>query len=367
MANLQVEELEPRQLLNGTGLSPRPPPAQPAAAGAFAGRVVERAPSVDLGGGHAGPVSQGRPGEGGAEVGAPRDIVSRYTGARAWEAPGLHASAYADQERWSARGTSGFIDARSESTTFAGATNGPGREGAVTRADTTGSGISRVGAGLPSAGPAAAGGAETVKTTTDSTSPTAPNAVDSGSGADEASAEAVAGTPAGRPNFQPPPALDSLVAAVSFLGDGQGLAAARPPVGAVHEGEGLVYGPDPLLRRYQPPSPGAAAAPTAVAPDGGRAEEGPVLPPPQVPGVLTALPPFNLSALELGLQQFLEQLEGMGQRLTGHGEGTGLRLWLVAGGAAAAACEIARRHLRQPDGKPAPAVPGSPLDPYFAG
>jgi hypothetical protein len=367
MPNLQVEELEPRQLLNGTGFSPRPPPAQPVAAGAFAGRVDERAPSVDLGGGHAGPVRHGGPGEGGAEVGAPQVIVSSYTGGRAWEATGPHATAYADHERWSPRGTSGFIDSRSESTPFAGATNGAGREGAVTRTDTTGSGITRVGAGLPSGGPDAAGGAETARTTSGSTPPTMPEVVDSGSGADVASAEPVAGTPAGRPNLQPPPALDSLVAAVGFLVDVQGLAAARPPVGAVREGEGLSYGPDPLLRRYQPPSPGAAAAPTAGVPDGGRAEEGPVLPPPQVSGVLTALPPFNLSALELGLQRFLEQLEGMGQRLTGPGEGTGLRLWLVAGGAAAAACEIARRQLRQPDGKLAPALPGSPLDPYFAG
>jgi hypothetical protein len=68
-------------------------------------------------------------------------------------------------------------------------------------------------------------------------------------------------------------------------------------------------------------------------------------PSPQAPDVLTVLPPFDLSALELGLQQFLGQLERMGQQLTGHRDGTGLGLWIVAGAAAATACEIARRQL----------------------
>src|SRR5919204_665489 len=101
MANLQVEELEPRQLLNSTGFSHQPPPSHAATAGAFAGRAVERAPSVDLGGDHAGPVRQGRPGEGGAEIGPSRGAAPHYPGGRARETPHPHAPAPPGREKWS--------------------------------------------------------------------------------------------------------------------------------------------------------------------------------------------------------------------------------------------------------------------------
>src|SRR4051794_15923963 len=69
MFNLQVEELEPRRLLNGTSFSPRPLLSQPFAGGTWNTRVAERSPFIDFGGDHAGPVGQGRPHEGGAESG----------------------------------------------------------------------------------------------------------------------------------------------------------------------------------------------------------------------------------------------------------------------------------------------------------
>ena len=55
MDKLQVEELEPRQLLSGTSFSPRPPSSQPSAAGALTAPAAERSPFIDYGGGHAGP------------------------------------------------------------------------------------------------------------------------------------------------------------------------------------------------------------------------------------------------------------------------------------------------------------------------
>jgi hypothetical protein len=366
MANLQVEELEPRQLLNSTGFSHQPPPSHVAPAGAFAGRVVERAPSVDLGGGHAGPVRQGRPGEGGVEIGPSRGTSPHYPGGRAREAPYLHAPARPDHEKWSTPGASRGIDSRGESTTFAVAGTDSGAEGGAARTETSGSGVTRGGAGLPGAGLDAAGGAETARTEAGPTLPAPPEPADGSSGADVASAEAVAGTPSGRPNVQPLPALESLVAAVGLCVEVQGPPAARPPVGTVREGEGLFYGPDPLVRRYQLSSPGAATTPAAAPPEGGQAGEGPVPPSPQVSGLLTALPPFDLSALELGMQQFLEELEGMGRRLARHPGAAGLCLWIVAGGTAAVACEIARRQLRPPADGPAVALPGSPPDPSFA-
>jgi hypothetical protein len=69
--------------------------------------------------------------------------------------------------------------------------------------------------------------------------------------------------------------------------------------------------------------------------------------------VLSVLPPVDLSALERGMQQFLEQLGGMGQELADSRDGSGLYLWVVAAATAAAAYEIARRQLpKSGDGGP---------------
>ncbi len=66
MCILQVEELELRQLLNGARFSMQPTASRSAAVGTF---------GVDRSGiGHAGPVGQGRHGEGGVEVGPSRGL-----------------------------------------------------------------------------------------------------------------------------------------------------------------------------------------------------------------------------------------------------------------------------------------------------
>jgi hypothetical protein len=74
--------------------------------------------------------------------------------------------------------------------------------------------------------------------------------------------------------------------------------------------------------------------------------------------------------VEAGLQQFLDRLENAGEGLAGEREEGGLWPWLVAGVAAAVACEFARRQLRRPDHVPTLAVAGMPGGPTvlpFAG
>src|SRR5262249_15876385 len=66
---------------------------------------------------------------------------------------------------------------------------------------------------------------------------------------------------------------------------------------------------------------------------------------PSAAAVLAPLAAIDVAALGHGLGQFLHQIEKGGEQLVGDGDG--LRPWLVAGAAAAAACEIARRQLRQ--------------------
>jgi hypothetical protein len=67
--------------------------------------------------------------------------------------------------------------------------------------------------------------------------------------------------------------------------------------------------------------------------------------------VLAFLPSLDLAGLEQGIQQFLDQLERVGERLLGDGDGGGLGVWLAAGVAAAVACEIGRRQLRRSEGR----------------
>jgi hypothetical protein len=94
--------------------------------------------------------------------------------------------------------------------------------------------------------------------------------------------------------------------------------------------------------RWQPPPLGADSVPSV--PNNERSES----PLPLVTDMARALLPVNLSALELGLQQFLAQLEQSGHHLVGEFEEADLSPWIIAVAAAATACEIARRQLRTP-------------------
>jgi hypothetical protein len=75
--------------------------------------------------------------------------------------------------------------------------------------------------------------------------------------------------------------------------------------------------------------------------------DGSPLPSPQVSDVLAVLPPFDLSGLEVGMQELLKGLERLAPQLTGDRGGADLWPWIVALAAAAAACEIGRRELRR--------------------
>jgi hypothetical protein len=83
----------------------------------------------------------------------------------------------------------------------------------------------------------------------------------------------------------------------------------------------------------------------------GRAEGQGEAPAPRVFDLVTSLPRMDLSSLELGMRQFLEQVDDLGQRIQDT-SGPGLYPWIVSVAAAAVACEIARRQLKQPAGEP---------------
>ena len=64
------------------------------------------------------------------------------------------------------------------------------------------------------------------------------------------------------------------------------------------------------------------------------------------------VPPLDLASLEAGIRQFIDGLEAAGLGSGDLGSRWSLLPWLTAAVAAVAACEIARRQLKQPARRP---------------
>ena len=305
MYKLQVEEFESRQLLNSTSFSPQRPLSQSFTAVTYALMVVERSPFVDYGG-HGGPFGWGWPGEGGGGIGSFRSFAHPGFDGRGPEAPGSHAA-----DRPSAR------------------------------PETRAGGAIRVGGEQPGGAPAA-GGPETARINTGGMPPDPPVPASNIRRANEAAAIA-----SEQPNFQAHTPLENPVSARGLPVQMQGYFAVRPPVWVIRGEEGSSGSTGNLGEGSWKADNESGMSTT------GQAENESLLPSPRVSGVLASLPPIDLSALELGMQQFLEQLGELGPRLAKDGEGSGLWPWIVAVTAAATACEIARRELRRPVSVPA--------------
>jgi hypothetical protein len=326
MCNLRVEELEARLLLNATGFLLQPP-VQGSAALTCTARVAERSSFVDLGGARASPATPSGAGASSREVAPSPSVAPPVQAGTSSEAP----------------------------VPAAPASPGPG---APTPKPQDG------GAAHVSAGPEAGGAADTAVANPEPLPPTPAEPASSSRAADAAPADAGPVAPPQGPTRPPSVRLDDLVAAAVRRAEVQVLTAARFPPEAVSQGEARVVVPGPVL----PSSPGPATQPAAGG--GEQAGEGPGPTPAPPSGVLAVLPPGDLSALELGMRRFLNQLEQMGQRLACPPEGTGLWPWVVAAAAAAVACDLARRQLRRPVSEPAVdlnRIPGSPPGPFAAG
>lgn len=98
------------------------------------------------------------------------------------------------------------------------------------------------------------------------------------------------------------------------------------------------------------PIPASAAAlltiPRAQASDSAADDTQPPLPVSQQGSAVSVLPALDVAAVERAMQQFLRQLQSTRDELAGKHDKAGLGVWLVAGTAAVAACEIARRQMR---------------------
>jgi hypothetical protein len=408
---LQVEELEPRQLLNGTSFfpSPAPPPADPAGSV----QVFDHAPAASSGDGAARSVGRDRFPAGDAG----------FDSARSWADPALADHTDPLQAAACAPfGRDGAIDAGLVAPNrfpegYANEVKTP-----VLQSDTPpsvprpvvvppapqASSYQVYGTAVPETGsviviivvevaPAStsldvASAPDPSRTRTGEITVTLPAAARSspettaavtttvaaasarpgpGAQAVESAAAAAAGVP-GAPAERPqllPLRSENPVGVPSARVEAQGLAAVPARVGTVSQGEKLPSVPDGLGQRFQHSTSRLGPTPP-TAPDEEHAEAGVVRSFPEVSGALSVLPPFDLSILERGMRQFLEQVEETGSALAWPEDGTGLGVWVVAGATAAVACEIARRQLKRPAVVPAVAgcrLPGTPPGPFLAG
>jgi hypothetical protein len=125
-----------------------------------------------------------------------------------------------------------------------------------------------------------------------------------------------------------------------------GPAAAQLTARTARTGDAVIVPGQALLSQFS--TPAGVATPSAAG-DGESADAKAAEPPLVVPALLSALPTVDLAALGRGLEQFMGRLERAGEQLVGDGEG--LRPWLVAAAAAAAACEIARRQMQRTENR----------------
>ena len=89
-------------------------------------------------------------------------------------------------------------------------------------------------------------------------------------------------------------------------------------------------------------------------PQGGtqQAQETPFPGWPGIADVLRSFPYGNRGILEAGIREFLGNLAQVGNQFWAQEDDCRLTVWLIAGAAAAAACEMARRQLRRPEIEP---------------
>jgi len=153
------------------------------------------------------------------------------------------------------------------------------------------------------------------------------------------------------PRLNAPPAsrLDLLVSLPGLRVDFQGMAIARNSILNVREIEAPTV-PDASSTVSPLPLPRSPNLPPTASSTGDEAESVMPLSTPleQVAGALSFMPPLNVAAVEQGMRRFLGQMQRVGEDLADPGQPVGLGFWLVAGAAAAVACEIARRQFRQP-------------------
>jgi hypothetical protein len=299
MRKLQVEPLESRRLLNGNSASAQllPPQLPPAAPPTF--WITERLTFVDYGG---------------------RPEVSEWA--------------------WSGEG--GLPNVRLRGLFFGGFDgSGRGSLQVFARVNTaenvvaeTFGGLGRVGPNNTAADPSVVSGRGPALLSL-VTSPTAP-AAPANNGASAATPPTIL-----LQRLNPPPLsfLEPPVPVRGLPSEVQGWFATQSPVQAPKVSEGVLG----YAGSYGEQSRRTSGTSTA---DQGQLKA--VLPSPKVADLLAVLPFFDDSALDVGIHQFLEQLERLCPRLANDGESGAAWPWIVAVTAAAAAGEIARRELKRP-------------------
>jgi hypothetical protein len=300
MLNAQLEELESRQLLNGNSISAQFVPPQPSAPSTF--WITERLAFVDYAG-RLELFGWGWSTEPVLEIGRLRSVAF-----------GGYEGVGRDTHALRAFSRQGPTDA--------------------SVAETVGD-TGRAGTNYPSADPIFAGGRETVPPNfvVPATAPTSP-------AGNAASGATLPGILLQRLNPAPLSfSFDNPVNARNPVIDDQGWFAVRPSTPAPRVREESLGHSGNL---------GEEERATSGTPTTDQVRQDEMLPSPKVSDLLAILPFFDDGALDVGIRQFLAQLERLCPRLTNDPESSALWPWVVAVMAAATAGEIARRELKRP-------------------
>jgi hypothetical protein len=300
MRNLQLEALESRRVLNGNSVSAQllPPQAPSAATPIF--WLTERLTFIDYPG-RTEVVMWGWSGEGSMPIGRVRIAFGGFDGS----GRDMHS-----------------LQAYSRITP------------ADPSAAQTGSEVDRVSANSSGADPAFAGGRGT--TPRSFVAPAVAPAGPANSSTSGATLPAILLQRLSPPHLS---FLETPVAVRNLPSDVQGLFALRAPVQAPKVSEGVLG----YAGSYGEQSRQTSGTSTADHP-----QQEAVLPSPKVADLLAVLPFLDDAALDVGIKQFLEQLERLCPRLANDGESSAAWPWIVAVTAAATAGEIARRELKRP-------------------
>jgi hypothetical protein len=296
MSKLQVEELEPRRLLNGVSLLTQVSSARSSSAGAFTSRQGQQASMTDFGGTHSS--GQSSAGVDNGTTGPSRNSNSNGFDPKSVQGTGLSDPPFQGQS--GKGGQTGTWDGFNHGDANHDSQNGT--EAHWTK-DNGFSGSSQTAHGDQY----------------------------------ETSGQVSLGTSSATPNNQGTQQLADFVSLL-YSGDQiQNLAASWSSISVVRELQEGNYLGGQLGEYSQASLTKSLPAPAVSIPVLGTGSGEPEAPASRLSDLLTVLPPFDLSMVETGIERFLKHLEEAGRQLEADAEWSEICPWVIVGAATATA------------------------------
>jgi hypothetical protein len=295
MSKLQVEELEPRRLLNGVSLFTQGASPRSSSAGTFTSRQGQQSSFTDFGGTRSNGQSAAVDNR---AAGPSRNSNSNGFDPKSVQSTGTSDSAFQGQS--GKAGQTGAWDGFDHSEP--NHDSPMGQEAHWTKDDGV-SGSSQIGHGQQY----------------------------------ETSGQGSLATSSATPNSQAAQQLADLVSLLYSGDQVQNLAAPWSPISMVREMQGANYLGGQLGEYSQASLTKTPPMPPVSIPGKGSKSGEPELPASRLSDLLTVLPPFDLSMVETGIERFLKHLEEAGRQLEADAERSEICPWVIVGAATATA------------------------------